>query len=239
MVRQGTYHHDRDVFSQSPAQKRKLDNFFRIADFPPKSHLLEVGGGTGKYTIPALQRDYRVTASDISMSALKQLRHDAQELGVDRRLVATVCRPTEQFDWSNNFDGGFCVDVLHHLSSIELGLERIFNALKPGAKFVAYEPNGANPIWRIAGAVWPPFDWKYEKGLVRCTSRNLFNLFTKIGFRDVKITYMSLFPRFLHDRFRFLNSWEDKILGHSFWRKLGGLIIVQGKKPHENTDLKS
>src|SRR3712207_4617511 len=68
--------------------RREWGAFLRAARFEPGSRILEVGAGTGAYSIPMLQEGLQVVASDISQEALRVLQVRAAKLGVSDTLQA-------------------------------------------------------------------------------------------------------------------------------------------------------
>lgn len=59
--------------------KRLIDDIITISDIPNRGNILEIGGGTGKATLPFAQKGYDITLVDISKKlieiAKKGLRH--------------------------------------------------------------------------------------------------------------------------------------------------------------------
>lgn len=73
--------------------------------------VLEVGAGTGRFTIPALERGYHLTASDINESLLAALREKVSALGAGNR-----CR----IQTENMFDLSFADASLDFLYSLHV-----------------------------------------------------------------------------------------------------------------------
>ena len=64
-------------------------------DVPAAAKILECGAGTGMYTMKMLERNYRVTAVDLSREALRVSREIAERRGLGK-LLATVQGKFEQ-----------------------------------------------------------------------------------------------------------------------------------------------
>ncbi len=96
--------------------------------------LLEVGAGTGYFTLNLLQSGViaNATATDISDGMLKQLSVTAKELGVE---VETVVADAERLPFPDgSFDLLLGHAVLHHLPSLERALAEFNRVLAPGGR---------------------------------------------------------------------------------------------------------
>jgi len=90
--------------------------------------ILDVGCGTG--LISQLFPNFNVTGIDISDGMLAHNPH--------KWLKA----PAEAIPFpDNHFDYVVCRSLLHHLEKPELGLKEMFRVLKPGGKWVCYDPH--------------------------------------------------------------------------------------------------
>lgn len=135
------------LVDKSSALKEIL--FDRIA---PRSRVLEVGAGTGLYTLPLLDAGHHVTAVDLSESCLEQIRGRVQGGGHEGQLttragefgaVAHELAP-------GTLDAVVFIKVLHHFASkdaIRSALHDAYRLLAPGGKILIFEPNGSYPLW--------------------------------------------------------------------------------------------
>ena len=101
---------------------------------------LEVGAGTGYFTLNLLQSGViaNATATDISEWMLKQLSATADELGVE---VETVVADAERLPFPDgSFDLLLGHAVLHHLPNLERALAEFNRVLAPGGR-VAFMGN--------------------------------------------------------------------------------------------------
>jgi SAM-dependent methyltransferase len=127
---------------ESPAGKIRWKR--RIAmltgNLQKTDRVLEIGCGTGYFTVDILKTGAEVTAIDISPELLTLARTNIPDLRV-RFLVEDA----HQLNFPDHyFDSVIGSSVLHHLD-IKRALPEIFRVLKPGGSIAFTEPNMANP----------------------------------------------------------------------------------------------
>ncbi len=148
----------------------------------PFANTLEIGAGTGYFTLNLLQLGLidRATATDISPGMLEALEATAAELGVG---VSTAASDAERLPFEDeSFDLVFGHAVLHHLPDLEQAFEEFARVLRPGGT-VAFcgEPSrhgdrlarlpkrlalAISPVWRRAIGAGPRVNgaWTEETG---------------------------------------------------------------------------
>jgi SAM-dependent methyltransferase len=132
----------------------------------PFAHTLEIGAGTGYFTLNLMQDGVirEATCTDISPGMLDTLGANARRLGLDVETVA--CDATELPFADGSFDLVLGHAVLHHLPFLERSFAEFFRVLRPGGVvFFAGEPSRqgdriaaipkragvrAAPLWRRA-----------------------------------------------------------------------------------------
>src|SRR3954454_10037097 len=118
----------------------------------PFAHALEIGAGTGYFTLNLMQAGVvrAATCTDISPGMLQTLEANAQELGLDVETVA--CDAAELPFEDGSFDLVLGHAVLHHLPTLERSFAEFARVLRPGGTlFFAGEPSRRGD--RIAA--WP------------------------------------------------------------------------------------
>ena len=135
-------------------------------DVPRFGHVLEVGAGTGYFSLNMALTGHarRVTAVDISPGMLSVLEGNAARLGLD--VTTAACDATSlPFD-DQSFDFVLGHAVLHHLPDLGTAFSEFFRVLKPGGRLAfCGEPSRvgdrlatypktwawrAAPLWRLA-----------------------------------------------------------------------------------------
>jgi SAM-dependent methyltransferase len=133
---------------------------------PPFGEALEIGAGTGYFTLNLLQVGAirRATATDISPGMLQTLEASAADLGLD---VTTVSTDAERLPFGDeSFDLVFGHAVLHHIPDLGKAFREFRRVLRPGGALAfCGEPSAygdmlasapkrlgraAAPIWRRA-----------------------------------------------------------------------------------------
>jgi SAM-dependent methyltransferase len=108
----------------------------------PFERSLEIGAGTGYFTLNLLQAGFvrRAVCSDISPGMLEVLQGNARRLGLE---VATVRGEAEQLPLADaSFDLVFGHAVLHHLPDLPRAFSEFHRVLAPGGMLVfAGEPS--------------------------------------------------------------------------------------------------
>lgn len=113
------------------------------------ARVLDLGCGTGDYTVVLARRGARMTAVDLAPVALETTRQRARRNDVaDRIEVArmpaeALALPDDTFDWVVGFG------VLHHAEPAALAAEAR-RVLRPGGRALFREPLGLNPLLEFA-----------------------------------------------------------------------------------------
>src|SRR5689334_6543397 len=103
-------------------------------DLTPVGPALEIGAGTGYFTLNLLRAGLigEATASDISQGMLDALAHSAERLGLE---VETVRAEAESLPFEDeSFDLVFGHAVLHHLPDLDASFAELYRVLKPGGR---------------------------------------------------------------------------------------------------------
>ena len=131
---------------------KEIDFLINELALPKGSRILDIGCGTGRHSIELAKYGYIVTGVDISSGMLTEAEATAKDEGIEIELVnsdAVEYRSEPVFDAAICLcEGAFCLlgegDDPHERDlSI---LRNIFDALKPGAKFILTALNGCMPI---------------------------------------------------------------------------------------------
>jgi SAM-dependent methyltransferase len=140
----------------------------------PFEHSLEIGSGTGYFTLNLMQDGVieRATCSDISPGMLETLAGNAERLGLD---VTTMPADAEGLPFADeSFDLVLGHAVLHHIPNLQAAFREFHRVLRPGGVFffagepsrvgdriAAYPKRGAtalSPVWRALMGARPAAD---------------------------------------------------------------------------------
>jgi ubiquinone/menaquinone biosynthesis C-methylase UbiE len=154
--------------------RRKLARALGRLPEAPFGDALEIGAGTGYFTLNLLQAGFveRATATDISPGMLDALAETAAELGV---VVETVETDAERLPFADSsFDLVFGHAVLHHIPDLNRAFSEFERVLRPGGTvafcgepsrygdLIAAVPKRAAltvaPLWRRALGARPRHD---------------------------------------------------------------------------------
>ena len=100
--------------------------------------VLEVGCGSGNFTVLIAARGHRVTGVDIEPAYVEAARHRLAPFP-DARVS---CDDATTAEWSERFDTVVALDVIEHIEGDREFLTRLAGVLKPGGKLVVKVPAG-------------------------------------------------------------------------------------------------
>lgn len=130
------YYEDNAKYLSQRYESANVDNIHTLLlnTFPLKSHLLEIGCGSGRDAGFMYQNGYDVIAMDGSREMIAEAELCHPEL-IDNFEVLKI--PDELHFESYSFDGVYSISTLMHLdkSSIDKTIEKVAMILKPGGKF--------------------------------------------------------------------------------------------------------
>lgn len=125
---------------------------------PERSHILEIGTGTGHFARAAARAGHRVTAVDVSPVMLRYAERKAQAEGLADIEFHHAGFLTLAFK-AETFDAAVSVAALHHLPDVwkAVGLANVHCALKAGGRFllgdVVFAMAGGDPTRCLDGFV--------------------------------------------------------------------------------------
>lgn len=97
----------------------------------PEHEVLEVGAGTGHYTLGVARRCRRVVALDAAPEMVEYLRARADREGA-ANVEAAIGRLPDGIGPEGPFDGVVCLGVLGYVSDLEAALGALAGRLRPG-----------------------------------------------------------------------------------------------------------
>lgn len=167
----------------------------KLPNLNRNSVIIDFGSGSGRVTIPLLQKGFSVLSIDVSSKSLSSLKKVAKDLALKKLKTANTL--------PNNvrFKAIVGADILHHIE-LDAYLPRLYHLLQEKGRAIFSESAGLNVSWYI----YLPFfySWDVEKGIMACTYFNLKRKFKKYGFKNVQISGLGLLPRPLF-------KWSEKL----------------------------
>jgi ubiquinone/menaquinone biosynthesis C-methylase UbiE len=130
---------DYNVFSDE-ANARLIDNFVRLSGLRPGSRVIDLGCGSGVFTHLLSARGFEAAGLDISPKLLDLARRKYPGLQFDEGDVEAL--PYE----AGSVDGVLLSGLVHHLPDPSRCAAEVARVLRPGGRFVAFDPNLANPF---------------------------------------------------------------------------------------------
>jgi ubiquinone/menaquinone biosynthesis C-methylase UbiE len=114
----------------APVQAAATEAIQRYAAPRPEAVMLEVGTGTGRMSIPLLERGVRVIGCDLSAPMLRRQREKYPAAVVARADAVRLPFGAGQFD------GALTVHVLHLVGGWQEALREIRRVLRPGGAYL-------------------------------------------------------------------------------------------------------
>ena len=106
----------------------------------PGHSVLEVGPGTGNYTLPVAQRCSEMVAVDSSPEMLQYLRKRLLQEGIFNVETRTGQLPNKLGAAPGRFDGALLIGVLNYTEYFVESLRALVSALKPGGWIIFNVP---------------------------------------------------------------------------------------------------
>jgi ubiquinone/menaquinone biosynthesis C-methylase UbiE len=130
---------DYDVFTPE-ASARLVDAFVRITGLQPGARVADLGCGSGAFTALLARFGYDCVGLDISpkLIAVGRQKHPGIEF-----LEGDI----EHLPFADgSFDGVLLSGVVHHFPDPTRCAAEVFRVLRPGGRFLAFDPNRMNPF---------------------------------------------------------------------------------------------
>ncbi len=130
---------DYNVFDEA-ANNKLIDAFVRLSGLAAGAKVLDLGCGSGVFTMLLAKRGFAVIGLDISPALLDLARRKNPDITYLEGDVEAL--PFE----AGSVDGILLSGIVHHLPDPRLCAAEVFRVLKSKGRFVAFDPNRANPF---------------------------------------------------------------------------------------------
>jgi SAM-dependent methyltransferase len=209
-------------------RRRKVETALALGGFTPRSAILEVGCGTGDYSLLLARGGYRVTGLDLSSKSIEAARAKASILGApDVSFLVSDAEALSEVP-ANSVDGVISFSALRYVPGLKQALLAIRRVLKPGGVAVLDFPNRHCPWFRLLktrfGVERHIHDQHYS-------TREIVTLMRDAGFADVaakRILFTTyVLPTPLLPLFRAIDWVGERTPGIS---QTAGIIVARGRK---------
>ena len=153
----------RITLGKTPCVRRHFARTIDPLGLRPGARVLELGCGMGRFTQLLLDRQFEVTALDLSPDLIDRLRTELD--GADR-LTAIAGRSENIVKLVHGrFDAIIGFFFLHHLPRLDETLGAARSVLAGGGQVAFCEPNAFNPLIYLQVTWTPGMSWKGEPGI--------------------------------------------------------------------------
>ena len=128
-----------DVFTPE-ASARLLDAFVALSGLAPGARVADLGCGSGAFTHLLARRGYACVGLDISPKLVELGRRKYPDVEFIEGDVEHLPFPDA------SLDGVLLSGIVHHLPDPSSCAAEVFRVLRPGGRFVAFDPNRMNPF---------------------------------------------------------------------------------------------
>lgn len=162
--------------------------------------VIDFGAGSGRITIPLLQKGYFVDAVDLSNQSLNNIA------AIAKKLKLSKLKTSQSFPPQQKVQAIVGADILHHVVLDDV-LPQMYKALEKGGVVSFSEPCAWNPTWHVYLRI--ASDWEVEKRMIYCSYFNLKKTFESYGFKDVQLRGLGILPRPFFNWSPFINKLHD------------------------------
>jgi len=217
--------------ASTPYVERQVEALARFAGLAAGDHILDVGCGMGRYTLPLAERGLSVEGVDISQTLLDRL--EAFDAG--RHDIALHCADILELPESldRTFDAAVGFFTLHHLHDLPASFAAIARLVRPGGRIAFLEPNPLNALYYIQLAVVPGMSWRGDKGILKMRPRTVFGAMDEAGLTSPGLERFGLLPPFAANR-RLGARLEHSLERVPLWRSLLAFQLFRGDVPAEH-----
>lgn len=219
-----------DVFTPA-TNDRLIDAFVALSQLPSGSRVVDLGCGSGVFTDVLQRRGYRCSGVDLSPKLIEIARTKFRD-------VEFLEGDVERLPFADmSFDGVLLSGLVHHLPDPSRCAAEVFRILRPGGRFVAFDPNRMNPFMYLYRDRSSPF---YSSVGVTANERPVLahevaSTFAGAGFR-VGTDYLSnLQYRYIASgSLRWLlpayNAVDAALFAPGFMRRFRPFVLTFGEK---------
>ena len=214
--------------TSTPYVERQVDALVRFGGLRAGDHILDVGCGMGRYTLPLAERGFSVEGIDLSRTLLDRL----EAFNTTRHEIALHCADILELPESlaGRFDATVGFFTLHHLHDLTASFAAMARLVRPGGRIAFLEPNPLNLLYYIQLAVAPGMSWQGDKGIINMRPRTVFAAMKQAGLTSPALERFGLFPPFAANR-PLGARLERRLERVPLWRPLLAFQLFRGDVP--------
>ena len=134
----------RTLADYEPEFKKTIALLRRVKEFGPGSDVLEIGSGSGWFTIHARKNGYRSVGVEVSWELVEFARKRAAEAGIDAPFHEARAEKLPLGDGS--FDVAYANSVMEHVKGWREAVAEAYRVLRPGGLLFIGTTNRLYPI---------------------------------------------------------------------------------------------
>lgn len=222
---------DYNVFTKLTKDKI-IRTCVELGHFQPGDRVVDLGCGSGAFTA-LLHKNHHIDAVglDISDRLIRYARHTYPDVEF---LVGDV--EAQPFD-DNSLDGAVLSGIVHHFPDPSQFAQEVHRILKPGARFVAFDPNRLNPffyLYRDKSSIFysPVGVTENERPIIAYETATEF---ARVSFK-IEISYLhGLSYRYvaspvMRNLLPLYNAMDQMLFSPRFMRPFSPFVITVGQK---------
>jgi len=220
-----------DVF-EPESSARLIDTVVRLGRFAPGSRVADLGCGSGVFTGLLRQHGCVCTGLDISPKLIELARRKYPGIEFLEGDVERLPFPDA------SFDGVLLGGIVHHLPKPFPCATEVYRVLRPGGRFVAFDPNRMNPFMYLYRDRSSPF---YSQVGVTENERPVLAHETAATFRAAGFSVQTEYQPTLRYRYiassrmRWLlpvyNAVDSVLFAPNLMRVFRPFVLTIGEKP--------
>ncbi len=220
-----------DVFEPA-SSARLIDTVVRLGAFAPGSLVADLGCGSGVFSGLLRQHGCVCTGLDISPKLIELARRKYSGIEFLEGDVEHLPFPDA------SFDGVLLGGIVHHLPNPSPCAAEVYRVLRPGGRFVAFDPNRMNPFMYLYRDRSSPF---YSQLGVTENERPILAHQTAATFRAAGFSVQTEYQPTLRYRYiassrmRWLlpvyNAVDSALFAPNFMRAFRPFVLTIGVKP--------
>lgn len=221
-----------DVFTPE-SSARLVESFVRLSGLRPGAKVADLGCGSGVFSELLARAGYECIGLDISPKLIALGRQKYPEVEFVEGDIEDLPFP------SGSLDGVMLSGVVHHLPDPSRCAAEVLRVLRPGGRFVAFDPNRMNPfMWLYRDRSSPFYSsvgvTENERPVI---AREIAAVFERVGFRVSSHYLSALSYRYVaSSRARLLlpiyNFIDARVFGLRMMEPWRPFVLTAGEKPH-------